>query len=66
MKKTLNPKSFPAWMSGGELPNTNVRGITKEAASVREKFRSPFGFVGPRRTVAAGLPPRTAQRAIPT
>ena len=51
MKKSLNPKTFPAWMSGGELPNTNVRGITKEAASVREKFRSPFGFCGPRRTL---------------
>lgn len=49
-KKTLNPKSFPAWMASGEPANTDVRGINKEYAAIRDKFRSPFAFSRGRRT----------------
>lgn len=50
MKKNCTPKTFPTWMSGGEQPAGNVKGITKEADAIKNKFRSPFGFCGPRRT----------------
>ena len=51
MKKSLNPKSFPAWMAPGEQPAVSVKGIGKEAEALRSKHRSPFGFCGPRRTL---------------
>ena len=52
MKKTLNPKSFPAWMAVGEQPNRDMRGVMKQAAQLKDKFRSPFGFCGPKRVKA--------------
>ncbi len=50
MKKTLAPKQRPAWMERGELPSTDVRGVIKAARELRDKYRSPFGFCGPRLT----------------
>lgn len=49
-KNSLNPKSFPAWMERGALPAVDVKGINKEADAIRKKFRSPFGFCGPKRS----------------
>lgn len=34
----------------GETPGANLKGITAEAARIKDKFRSPFGFCGPRRS----------------
>lgn len=48
--KSLKPSQRPAWMERGELPVADVRGITKQAEAIRNKYRSPFGFCGPRRT----------------
>ncbi len=48
MKKSPNPKSFPAWMTHGEAPAVNVRGILREADALQNKFRSPFSFCRPK------------------
>ena len=36
--------------TAGENPGTNVKGVMAAAKAIREKYRSPFGFCGPRRT----------------
>lgn len=51
-KKSLNPKSFPAWMAHGEAPAVQVRGILREAEAIKNKFRSPFAFCGGKRRKA--------------
>mgnify|MGYP001321833796 CR=1 FL=1 len=49
-KKSLNPKTFPAWMAHGESPAVHVRGILRAAEAIKNKFRSPFSFCRPRKT----------------
>lgn len=36
--------------TAGEMPDTNVRGVIAAAESIKDKFRSPFGFCGPKRS----------------
>ena len=34
----------------GEMPNANLKGVIAAAESIKDKFRSPFGFCGPKRS----------------
>lgn len=43
-RQSNNPKNFPAWMTRGETPSVDVKGITAEAKALRNKFRSPLRF----------------------
>jgi hypothetical protein len=36
--------------AGDALPAANYKGVIAQAKELRGKFRSPFGFCGPRRT----------------
>lgn len=42
--KSLKPSLRPAWMERGELPSADMRGITKQAKALKDKFRSPIAF----------------------
>lgn len=49
MRKNIQVKKYSS-MVGGELPDTKSLRITREETeALRTKFRSPFGFCGPRR-----------------
>lgn len=36
--------------AGEALPAANYKGVIAAAKAIKDKFRSPFGFCGPRRT----------------
>jgi hypothetical protein len=38
--------------AGDTLPAANFKGVVAAAKEIRGKFRSPFGFCGPRRAKA--------------